>query len=92
MVGGHHPAEGERQMFDCTPQILIMCRDFIRRGAHYTPAALRVGDGDAEHRPLQIICWLATHYKMFCKIKLAFLEGDRRDRALFVRSGAAGEG
>ena len=90
-------------MFDCTPQILIMCRDFIRRGAHYTPAALWVGDGgkisgkarlrdDAEHRPLQIICWLATHYKMFCKIKLASLEGDRRDRALFVHSGAAGEG
>ena len=53
-------------MFDCTPQILIMCRDFIRRGAHYTPAALWAGDGgkisgkarlrdDAEHRPLQMI-------------------------------------
>ena len=42
---GHHPAGGERQMFDCTPQILIMCRDSIRRGAHYMPAALWVGDG-----------------------------------------------
>ena len=42
---GHHPAGGERQMFDCTPQILIMCRDFIRRGAHYALAALWVGDG-----------------------------------------------
>ena len=47
---------------------------------------------DADPRPLQIICWLAIHYKMFCKIKLVSLEGDRRDRALFVRSGAAGEG
>ena len=37
--GGHYPAGGERQMFDCTPQILIICRDSIRRGAHCTPAA-----------------------------------------------------
>ena len=65
-------------MLDCTPQILIMCQDFIRRGAHYAPAALWVGDGgkisgkarlrdDVDPRPLQIICWLATHYKMFCR-------------------------
>ena len=52
--GGHHPAGGERQMFDCTPQILIMCRDFIRRGAHYTPAALWVGDG--VRYPARCVC------------------------------------
>ena len=36
--GGHHPAGGERQMFDCTPQILrqyriILSADYGERGA-----------------------------------------------------------
>ena len=74
--GGPSSAGGKRQMFDCTPQILIMCRDSIRRRTLYARCR-GVGDGkisgkarlrdDTEHRPPQIICWFATHYKMFCR-------------------------
>lgn len=70
-------------MFDCTPQILIMYRDFIRRGAHYTPAALRVGDG--VRYPARRVCGTMPSI-VPCKIK-SKSEHTRQDLLIRLRMG-----
>ena len=69
-------------MFDCTPQIIRQYRIILS------------ADTASEARQLPKRCLSRKTGIVRCclKIKLASLEGDRRDRALFVCSGAAGEG